>query len=92
MINRIVEFLKENNLQDKTVILGFSGGYDSMCLLDILSKNQKNEPILSYMKDNVHSDSVDLDVIDFCNRNGIAFFYYNGYYMRCQSKNPFFIV
>lgn len=38
MINRIVEFLKENNLQDKTVILGFSGGYDSMCLLDILSK------------------------------------------------------
>ena len=38
MIERIVEFLKENNLQDKTVIVGFSGGYDSMCLLDILSK------------------------------------------------------
>ena len=38
MINRITEFLKENNLQDKTVIVGFSGGYDSMCLLDVLSK------------------------------------------------------
>lgn len=38
MIERIVKFLKENNLQDKTVIVGFSGGYDSMCLLDILSK------------------------------------------------------
>ena len=38
MIKRIVEFLKEYNLQDKTVIVGFSGGYDSMCLLDILSK------------------------------------------------------
>ena len=38
MINRIVEFLKENNLQGKTVVVGFSGGYDSMCLLDILSK------------------------------------------------------
>lgn len=38
MINRIVEFLKKYNLQDKTVIVGFSGGYDSMCLLDILSK------------------------------------------------------
>lgn len=38
MIERIVNFLKENNLQDKTVIVGFSGGYDSMCLLDILSK------------------------------------------------------
>ena len=38
MINKIVKFLKEHNLQDKTVIVGFSGGYDSMCLLDILSK------------------------------------------------------
>lgn len=38
MINRVVEFLKEHHLQDKTVIVGFSGGYDSMCLLDILSK------------------------------------------------------
>ena len=38
MINRIVDFLKEYNLQDKTVVVGFSGGYDSMCLLDILSK------------------------------------------------------
>lgn len=38
MINRVANFLKEHNLQDKTVIVGFSGGYDSMCLLDILSK------------------------------------------------------
>ena len=38
MINKIVKFLKEHNLQDKTVIVGFSGGYDSMCILDILSK------------------------------------------------------
>ena len=38
MINKIVEFLKKYDLQDKTVVVGFSGGYDSMCLLDILSK------------------------------------------------------
>ena len=38
MINRVAEFLKKYNLQDKTLIVGFSGGYDSMCLLDILSK------------------------------------------------------
>jgi len=38
MIKRVANFLKEHKLQDKTVIVGFSGGYDSMCLLDILSK------------------------------------------------------
>lgn len=38
MINRVAEFLKKYDLQDKTIVLGFSGGFDSMCLLDILSK------------------------------------------------------
>lgn len=38
MINRVADFLKEYNLQDKTIVLGFSGGFDSMCLLNILSK------------------------------------------------------
>lgn len=39
---RVVEFLKKYNLLDKTIVVGFSGGYDSMCLLDILSR-LKNE-------------------------------------------------
>lgn len=34
----IIEFLKKYDLEDKTIIVGFSGGYDSMCLLDILAK------------------------------------------------------
>ena len=38
MIERVVEFLREYDLCDKTIVVGFSGGYDSMCLLDILSK------------------------------------------------------
>ena len=38
MINRVVEFLREYDLCDKTIVVGFSGGYDSMCLLDVLSK------------------------------------------------------
>lgn len=38
LIERITEFIKEYDLSDKTIIVGFSGGYDSMCLLDILSK------------------------------------------------------
>lgn len=36
MLNKIIEFLEEYNLQDKTIVVGFSGGYDSMCLLDAL--------------------------------------------------------
>lgn len=38
IINKIIDFLKAHDLQDKTIILGFSGGYDSMCLLDALAK------------------------------------------------------
>ena len=36
--NVITEFLKKYELEDKTIIVVFSGGYDSMCLLDLLSK------------------------------------------------------
>lgn len=38
IISETIDFIKKYNLQDKTIIVGFSGGYDSMCLLDILSK------------------------------------------------------
>ncbi len=34
----LIEFLNKYKLGDKTIIVGFSGGYDSMCLLDLLSK------------------------------------------------------
>lgn len=43
MLNRIAEFLRKYELQDKTIIVGFSGGYDSMCLLDILAKLKEQE-------------------------------------------------
>lgn len=43
MIDRVISFLREYELQDKTIIVGFSGGYDSMCLLDILSKIKEQE-------------------------------------------------
>lgn len=43
MLDRIKSFIKEHNLQDKTIIVGFSGGYDSMCLLDILYKIRQED-------------------------------------------------
>lgn len=38
MLDRVKDFIIEHNLINKTIIVGFSGGYDSMCLLDILYK------------------------------------------------------
>ena len=44
LITRVADFLREYNLQDKTIVVGFSGGYDSMCLLDVLyNLRQKRE-------------------------------------------------
>lgn len=43
MLDNIADFLRKYDLQDKTIIVGFSGGYDSMCLLDILSKLREKE-------------------------------------------------
>ena len=43
MLERIKSFLRKFNLQEKTIIVGFSGGYDSMCLLDILYKIRQEE-------------------------------------------------
>lgn len=43
MITKIIDFLKKYDLADKTIIVGFSGGNDSMCLLDALSKIKKLE-------------------------------------------------
>lgn len=34
----VINFLKKYNLQDKTIVVGFSGGFDSMCLLDALAE------------------------------------------------------
>ena len=43
IIDEVSKFLKKYQLEDKTIIVGFSGGFDSMCLLDVLSKLHNTE-------------------------------------------------
>ena len=38
IVLKVKTFLEKYNLLKKTFVVGFSGGFDSMCLLDILSK------------------------------------------------------
>ena len=38
MIEAVKKFIDMNNLTGKTILVGFSGGIDSSCMLDILSK------------------------------------------------------
>lgn len=38
----VADFIDEFELGDKTIVVGFSGGFDSMCLLDVLSKLKKS--------------------------------------------------
>ena len=46
MINKVKSFLKKYELLDenKSFIVGFSGGYDSMCMLDILHRISQKTP------------------------------------------------
>ena len=43
LTKKVKNFLVKYDLQDKTIIVGFSGGFDSMCLLEILSRIRQEE-------------------------------------------------
>lgn len=45
MLNKVRSFLKKHDLlsNEKTFLVGFSGGYDSMCMLDILHRLSQKE-------------------------------------------------
>lgn len=82
MISRIEKFLKDFNLlaENSTLAVGFSGGYDSMALLDILNKLSKtsNFKLLAlHLNHNWRGEESEKEAQNckqFCAQNGIEFY------------------
>ena len=78
--NTIKSFLKNYNLNDSSLpyLVGFSGGYDSMCLLFALRKvAPKNEIIaihLNHKWRGEESDREELNCQNFCKQIGVEFY------------------
>lgn len=81
MLDTVENFLKEHNLAqaDKTLLVGFSGGCDSLCLLDILhhlSKVYGFKLVALHLNHNwrgAESDAEELNCKNFCEKSGIEF-------------------
>ena len=81
--SKIKSFLKKYNLDSKDLVylIGFSGGYDSMCLLDILHKiSPKNKIValhLNHKWRGKESDREEENCKNFCEKLGVKFYYEN---------------
>lgn len=80
MIDTLLKYTDEHNLSNKTVIVAFSGGYDSMCLLDIMNKIsgvKKIRLVAAHFNHNWRGDESIKEQShceDFCRNNGIEFY------------------
>ena len=81
MIKEVIsKFIDEHNLTNKTVIVGFSGGYDSMCLLDVMQKlvPEKNiKLIAAHYNHNWRGEIARTEQLrceEFCEEKNIEFF------------------
>jgi len=81
MLDIVENFLKQHDLtsSDKTFLVGFSGGCDSLCLLDILhhfSKVYGFNLVALHLNHNwrgEESDAEELNCKNFCEKSGIEF-------------------
>ena len=76
---KIKLFLNKYNLDkpEYIYIVAFSGGYDSMCLLDCLKKISPNRLIAIHLNHNLRgkeSDQEEKNCAEFCQKNGIEFY------------------
>lgn len=82
MIKKVEKFLETYGLLEgeKTFVIGFSGGWDSMCLMDLLNKLSKKYPIKIIAAHYNHgwrgeeSDKEEKVCEDFCKERDIIFY------------------
>lgn len=82
MINQVKNFLKKYGLfeETKTFVVGFSGGYDSMCMLDILNRiSQKAgfKLIALHLNHNWRGREAEIEqenCQNYCQNNNIEFY------------------
>lgn len=78
--NKIEEFLNEYSIRKTTVLIAFSGGFDSMCLLDIISQLKEKfqlYPIAIHLNHNWRgneSKQEEENCLHFCNKHNIEFY------------------
>src|SRR5574344_235367 len=76
---KIKSFLKKYHLDNSklTYLVAFSGGFDSMCLLESLNKICKNKIVAIHLNHNwrgVESDNEEKNCKEFCLKNNIEFY------------------
>ena len=72
-------FLEKYKIDNSSLkyLVAFSGGYDSMCLLDALKKNTKNQIIAIHLNHNWRgneSDEEEINCKNFCKSIGVEFY------------------
>ena len=76
----IKSFLKRYNIDKENLVYlaGFSGGYDSMCMLDALKKTAPENKIIALHLNHgwrgEESDAEEVNCIEFCKTRGIEIY------------------
>lgn len=84
MENKVLNYIKENKMikAGETVVIGVSGGADSVCLLHMLSKHRKEldiKLVVVHIHHGIRGESADRDaafVEEMCKKEEVPFFLY----------------
>ena len=79
MDNSVIKFLEKYNINNPaiTYLVAFSGGFDSMFLLDILRKSTDNRIVAIHLNHNWRKGECDIEEVNcrnYCNKIGVEFY------------------